>query len=143
MCPITGMPAPTIARTRESIGPAPSSLTASAPASLTKRIAFSSASSSETWNDPNGMSPTTSGRFAPRVAARVSISISSIDAGTVESWPSTTIAAESPTRISSTPAPSASRALGASYAVTITIFSPRRLSSASSGSGSLPCVHDA
>ena len=110
---------------------------------MTKRIAFSSASSSETWNDPKGMSPTTSGRFAPRVAARVSISISSIDAGTVESWPSITIAAESPTRISSTPAPSASRALGASYAVTITIFSPRRLSSASSGSGNLPCVHDA
>ena len=41
MWPITGMPAPTIARTRESIGPAPSSLTASAPASLTKRTAFS------------------------------------------------------------------------------------------------------
>ena len=40
MWPITGMPASTIARTRESIGPAPSSLTASAPPSLTRRIAF-------------------------------------------------------------------------------------------------------
>ena len=49
MWPITGMPAPTIARARESIGPAPSSFTASAPASLTKRIAFSTAVSSETW----------------------------------------------------------------------------------------------
>ena len=40
MWPMTGMPAPTSARTRESVGPAPSSLTASAPASLTKRIAL-------------------------------------------------------------------------------------------------------
>ena len=43
MWPITGMPADVSARTRESIGPAPSSLTASAAASLTKRIAVSSA----------------------------------------------------------------------------------------------------
>ena len=97
MCPITGMPAPTIARTRESIAPAPSSFTASAPASLTKRIALRTASSSETWNEPNGMSAITSGRRAPRVTARVSTSISSIVAGTVESWPSMVIAAESPT----------------------------------------------
>ena len=68
--------------TRVSVGPAPSSLTASAPASLTKRIAFSSASVSETWNEPNGMSAITSGRRAPRVTARVSTSISSIVAGT-------------------------------------------------------------
>ncbi len=114
MWPITGMPAPTIARTRESIGPAPSSLTASAPASLTNRIAFSSAVSSETWKEPKGMSAMTRGRRAPRVTARVRISISSTVAGTVESWPRTVIAAESPTRISSTPAPSASRPLGAS-----------------------------
>ena len=40
MWPMTGMPAPTIARTRDSVAPAPSSLTASAPASFTKRIAF-------------------------------------------------------------------------------------------------------
>ena len=64
MWPITGMPAPTSAWTRESVGPAPSSLTASAPASLTKRTALRSASSSETWNEPNGMSATT------RAAAR-------------------------------------------------------------------------
>ena len=114
MWPITGMPAPTIAWTRESVGPAPSSLTASAPASLTKRTALRSASSSETWNEPNGMSATTSGRRAPRVTARVSTIISSIVAGTVESWPSMVIAAESPTRIRSAPAASASRPEGAS-----------------------------
>ena len=114
MCPITGMPAPTIAATRESDGPAPSSLTASAPASLTNRIAFVTASASETWNDPKGMSATTSGRCDPRVTARVSTIISSIDAGTVESCPSTVIAAESPTRIRSTPASSARRPDGAS-----------------------------
>ena len=34
----------------------------SAPPSLTKRIAFRTASSSDTWYEPNGMSPTTSGR---------------------------------------------------------------------------------
>ena len=85
MWPITGIPAPTIARTRESIGPAPSSFTASAPASLTNRIAFRTVSSSETWNDPNGMSPMTSGRRDPRATAAVSMSISSIVAGTVES----------------------------------------------------------
>jgi hypothetical protein len=119
---MTGIPASTIVRTRDSVAPAPSSFTASAPPSLTKRIAFASASSSETWNDPNGMSATTSGRTAPRVTARVRTSISSTVAGTVESCPSTTIAAESPTRMMSTPAASARRPPGASYAVTITIF---------------------
>ena len=60
------------------------------------------------------MSAITSGRRAPRVTARVRISISSIVTGTVESWPSTTIAAESPTSTMSTPAASASRPLGES-----------------------------
>ncbi len=114
MWPIVGTPAPTSAWTRESVAPAPSTLTASAPASLRKRIAFSSAASSETWKEPNGMSATTSGRRAPRLTARVSTIISSIVAGTVESWPSTVIAAESPTRITSAPAASASRPDGAS-----------------------------
>ena len=113
-CPITGTPAPTIACTRESVGPAPSSLTASAPASLTKRTAFSTADSSEAWKEPNGMSAITSGRFAPRTTARVSISSSSIVTGTVDSFPSTTIPAESPTSTSSTPASSAMRPLGKS-----------------------------
>ena len=114
MWPITGMPEPMSALTRESIGPAPSIFTASAPASLTKRTAFSTAVSSETWKEPNGMSATTSGRRAPRVTARASTIISSIVAGTVEEWPSTVIAAESPTSTMSMPASSASRPLGAS-----------------------------
>ena len=111
---MTGMPPPTSAWTRESIGPAPSSLTASAPASFMNRIALCIASSSDTWKEPKGMSATTSGRRAPRLTARVSTIISSIVAGTVESWPSTVIAAESPTRMMSAPAASASRPEGAS-----------------------------
>ena len=54
----------------------------------------------------------TSGLRAPRVTARVSTIISFIVAGTVESWPSTVIAAESPTRTTSTPAASATVAEG-------------------------------
>ncbi len=81
--PMTGIPAWTIDLTRESMGPAPSSFTASAPASLTKRIAFSTAFSSETWKEPNGMSPTTTGWRAARETVRVRNSISSIVTGTV------------------------------------------------------------
>jgi hypothetical protein len=55
------------------------------------------------------------------VTARVSISISSMVTGSVDPWPSTVIAAESPTRMISTPAASARRALDASYAVTMAI----------------------
>src|SRR5438045_3432272 len=85
------------------------------------------------------MSPTTIGRYAARATVFVRKIISSIVTGTVvPSWPRTTIAAVSPTRITSTPASSAKRAPGASYAVTIAILSPRRFISASSGSGSLP-----
>ncbi len=89
------------------------------------------------------MSATTIGRFAPRVTHCVMNTISSSVTGTVDSRPCTTMPAESPTRIRSTPAASARRPLGASYAVTITILSPRRFISCSSGSGSLPAVHDA
>jgi hypothetical protein len=46
---MTGMPLSTIARARDVIGPAPSSLTMSALPSFTNRIAFLTASSSETW----------------------------------------------------------------------------------------------
>ena len=83
MCPITGIPASTIARMRESDAPAPSSLTTSARASLTKRTAFVTAASSETWYEPNGMSPTTIGRLAARATVRVRNSISSMVTGTV------------------------------------------------------------
>ncbi len=66
---------------RASIGPAPSSLTASAAASLRNRPAARRASSSLTWYDMNGRSATTSGRRQARVTAAVSMSISSIVAG--------------------------------------------------------------
>ena len=60
------------------------------------------------------MSPTTTGRFAPRATHCVMRTISSIVTATVDSRPCTTIPDESPTRIMSTPASSARRALGAS-----------------------------
>ncbi len=82
--PMTGMPAPTIAETRATIGPAPSSLTASAPA-LTRRTAFATASSSDAWKEPNGMSPMTSARGLARATAPVSITASSMLTGTVVS----------------------------------------------------------
>ncbi len=63
-------------------------------------------------SEPNGRSPTTSGRRAARVTARVRKIISSRVTGTVDSWPSMTIAAVSPTRTSSTPASSASARRG-------------------------------
>ncbi len=83
MWPMTGMPASTIARTRDSDGPAPSSLTASVRASLKKRIALRTASSSETWYEPKGMSPITIGRRAARATVRARKTISSIVTGTV------------------------------------------------------------
>jgi hypothetical protein len=46
---MTGIPLSTIDRARDVIGPAPSSLTMSAPPSFTNRIAFRTASSSDTW----------------------------------------------------------------------------------------------
>ena len=55
---ITPMPASTIARARRTDEPPRSSLTTSAPPSLTSRIAFLTASSSEVSYEPNGMSPT-------------------------------------------------------------------------------------
>ena len=61
------------------------------------------------------MSPTTSGRRDWRATVRVRNSISSTVTGTVvPSWPSTTIAAVSPTRTMSMPASSAKRAPGES-----------------------------
>ena len=48
------------------------------------------------------------------------------------------MAAVSPTSTMSTPASSANRAPGASYAVTMTMRSPRAFMAASSGSGSFP-----
>ena len=77
------MPASTSAPTRVSVGPAPSSFTASAPPSFTNRIGIRERRPRLTPGyEPNGMSATTSGARAPRVTARVSISISSIVTGT-------------------------------------------------------------
>src|SRR6266511_68692 len=84
------------------------------------------------------MSPTTSGRSTAPDTARVRKSISSIVTGTVPSWPSTTTPAVSPTSKMSMPACSAKRAPGASYAVTMTIVSPRLFRSARCVSVSLP-----
>ena len=81
---MTGIPASTIARRRDTIGPAPSSLTASAPA-LTRRTALPTASVSEAWKEPNGMSPMINGRGFARATAAVSIAASSMPTGTVES----------------------------------------------------------
>ena len=114
MWAITPMFDSAIARTRETMRPAPSSFTVAAPPSLTIRIAVSTACSSEISYEPNGRSPITSGRRAERVTARVRKIISSRVTEIVDSCPSITIAAESPTRMSSTPALSASSAAGAS-----------------------------
>src|SRR5947199_1071703 len=62
------------------------------------------------------------------------MSSSSVVTATVEGYPSTVIAPESPTSTRSTPAASAARALGKSYAVTMTIGAPRRFMSTRRGS---------
>ena len=62
-----------------------------------------------------------------RATAATWWAMSSIVTCSVSSYPSTTIASESPTRIMSTPASSATRADGASYAVTITSGGPAPL----------------
>ena len=75
-----------IARARSTDWPPRSSLTASQPASLTKRWALSTACSFEASYEPKGRSPTISGVFSPRRTAEASISISSIvDRDVVES----------------------------------------------------------
>ncbi len=66
------------------------------------------------------------------------MSISSIVTGSVESCPSIVIAAESPTSATSMPAASASRALGASYTVTIVMRAPLRFIAPSSGTDIFP-----
>ena len=58
------------------------------------------------------MSPISSGVRRPRRAARASTSMSPSSTGVVELYPSTVVAAESPTSTRSTPAASAARALG-------------------------------
>ena len=77
-----------------------------------KRCALWMASSFEASYEPNGMSPIISGVLSPRRTAWASMSSSSSVTGTVEGYPSTVIAPESPTSTTSTPASSATWALG-------------------------------
>ena len=104
---MTGIPAPTSARARSTEVPPRSIFTASQPASLTNRCALLMASSLEASYDPNGMSPIISGVVSPRRTAWASMSSSSSVTGTVDGYPSTVIAPESPTSTTSTPASSA------------------------------------
>ena len=76
---MTGMPMSTRRCTRSSC--TPSIFTAWAPPSLIKRPAFRTPSSTEAWNDMNGMSPTTMACSAPRATAFTWWSISSIVTG--------------------------------------------------------------
>src|SRR5438105_1264973 len=80
---ITAMPLSTSARTVSTTSWPPSTLTASIPASLRKRAALCNASVLLAWYDPNGMSPTRSGRCAPRDTAAACRTMSSIVTGTV------------------------------------------------------------
>jgi hypothetical protein len=106
------MPARMIARARSTEAPPRSSLTASTCASLTNRWAVSIASSFELSYEPKGRSPTSIGVSSPRRTAAVSMIISSSETGVVEGWPSTVIAAVSPTSTTSTPASSTTSAEG-------------------------------
>src|SRR5262245_61238198 len=74
-----------------------------------------------------------SARGSVRATAATWCSMSSIVTWSVSSYPSTTLATESPTRRTSTPAALAIRADGASYAVTITTGVPRPLKAATAG----------
>jgi hypothetical protein len=109
---MTGIPASTIAFARSTEVPPRSIFTASQPASLMKRCALRIASSFEASYDPNGRSPIMSGVSRPRRTAWASMSSSSVVTGTVDGWPSTVMAPESPTRTTSTPASSATWADG-------------------------------
>ena len=82
---MTGMPAPTMARDAADHRPGALELDRIGPGSLTRRTAFATASSSEAWKEPNGMSPMTSARGLARATAPVSITASSMLTGTVVS----------------------------------------------------------
>src|SRR5438270_3731101 len=127
---MTGTPIFASCSTRSICGP--SNLTACALPSFMKRIAFSIPRSTEPPYVPNGMSPMISALCAPRATARVWCSISSTETGIVVSYPRMTCASESPTSRTGTPASSRIWAVGKSYAVSITNFSPRALYAARS-----------
>ena len=105
MCAHTGMPRSTRNAVVGAMNAPPSSFTMFAPADM-RRAALWNAASLDCWKLPNGMSPMTSARLAPRATQRTWYSISSIDTGSVESWPWITMPSESPISRMSTPAAS-------------------------------------
>ena len=111
ICPITGIPALTIAFTRSAYSVPPSSFTASAPA-LTKATADSTAFEVLGSYVPKGMSPTIIADGSARATAIVWRIISSRLTVWVDFIPRTTIPRLSPTSMMSTPASSTIKALG-------------------------------
>ena len=80
---MTAIPFAVSARTVSTTSAPPSTFTESMPASLRKRAALCSASAGPAWYEPNGMSPTSSGRLAPRETAAACLTMSSMVTGTV------------------------------------------------------------
>ena len=107
---MTGMSARTQAAMASAIRSPPSSLTAAAPANLSINPALRTACRGLIWYVKNGKSATTSARFTPRTTQAVWYCIWASVTGSGVSWPWTTMPRESPTRIASTPASSASLA---------------------------------
>ena len=93
-----------MARTIGATALPPSTFTASAPA-LTSLPALRMAACAPGWYDMNGMSATTRAFFLARATADVNMHICPIVAPAVPSWPSTTMAALSPTSSTSIPPP--------------------------------------
>ena len=125
-CANTGMPARAMAATASGKSAAPSSLTMSTPASLTKRMAARKAASGPSCSGPKGKSTLTSARFTPRRTALVTTSISSIVTSSGLVWPHRLMPTVSPTLTMSTPARSTICAICQSHATTPTIFLPSR-----------------
>ena len=110
--PITGIPARTIARARSTEAPPRSSLTASQPASLTKRCALSIACSFELLVGAERQVADEQRRPQPAPHGRGQHQHLVHADRRGDAWPSTVIAAVSPTRTRSTPAASATWAEG-------------------------------
>jgi hypothetical protein len=111
---MTGIPDDTTRRICSALRTPPSSFTAWARASFMKRTAVARAWSGPDSYDPNGRSATTSARSADAATARARGMSSSTVTGTVVSYPSTVLPAESPTRRKSMPASSKTPAVSMS-----------------------------
>src|SRR6266568_9571196 len=130
-CANTGMPACTPARTASGKSAAPSSLTRSAPPSLTSLIAALTALAAPSCSGPKGKSQLTKARSTPRRTALQTTSISSIVTSSGLEWPHKLTPTESPTETISTPARSAMLAI--CQATTPTLFRPSRFICKSAG----------